>query len=139
MAEQRSQGTRRNLAKEQKWRELFAEQSHSGLNVTEFCRERGVRANRFYAWRKELAQRDFQRNPAPPSQEPQGVKPRVVKSAMKFAEVGVAKPQAVPARDACHSSAIMIHFADGCHLEVPVGFDAKALRDIIRILRGEPC
>lgn len=38
----------------EKWRRIFAEQAASGLNVSQFCRERGVPKPSFYHWRKKL-------------------------------------------------------------------------------------
>jgi hypothetical protein len=39
-----------------KWRRLVSEQQRSGLSVAAFCRERGLRAPRFFAWKKRLSQ-----------------------------------------------------------------------------------
>ena len=37
-----------------KWRAAIDEHSHSGQNVTAFCKERGISTTSFYEWRKRL-------------------------------------------------------------------------------------
>jgi hypothetical protein len=48
----------RDLAKQQRWRELLAEQAASSLSVRAFCRERQLGEAAFYAWRKTIRTRD---------------------------------------------------------------------------------
>jgi hypothetical protein len=48
----------RNVAKEQFWRKVVAEQRRSRLTVRAFCESRGLTESSFYAWRAELARRD---------------------------------------------------------------------------------
>lgn len=48
----------RDSAREQHWRELVAQWQASGLSVREFCSQRQLREANFYAWRRELQQRD---------------------------------------------------------------------------------
>lgn len=134
MAEQRSTGERRSAAKEQAWRDIFAEQSQSGLSVARFCRERGIAASGFYFWRKEIARRDAERNTTPPFNENS-----IAKSAMDFAEVEVTKPKLSTDSIRQNATPILIHLAHDYRIEVPVGFDAPTLREIIRVLRGESC
>ena len=50
----------RDLAKQQRWRELLAEQAASSLTVRAFCRERQLGEAAFYAWRKTIRARDGQ-------------------------------------------------------------------------------
>jgi hypothetical protein len=49
---------RRDVAKERFWRRTLAEQRRSGLSIRAFCSRRSVSEPQFYAWRRELAQRD---------------------------------------------------------------------------------
>ena len=39
-----------------KWRRLISEQGGSGESVAAFCRERGLCAPQFFAWKKRLGQ-----------------------------------------------------------------------------------
>jgi transposase-like protein len=49
---------KRDAQKEQYWRLVMEEFDASGLSVREFCRREGLRESSFYAWRRELGQRD---------------------------------------------------------------------------------
>jgi hypothetical protein len=49
---------KRDADKEALWRKTVAEACGSGQSVREFCRERGLKENLFYAWRRELKTRD---------------------------------------------------------------------------------
>lgn len=49
---------RRNAGKEQYWRGVVEAQGASGKTVLGFCREKGLNANSFYGWRRELRLRD---------------------------------------------------------------------------------
>ena len=49
---------KRDASKEKFWREAMAEAGSSGQSVREFCRQRGLKENLFYAWRRELKTRD---------------------------------------------------------------------------------
>lgn len=49
---------KRDAAKEKFWREAMEEARGSGLSVRDFCGQRGLKENLFYAWRRELSRRD---------------------------------------------------------------------------------
>ena len=51
-------GMKRDAGKEKVWREAIAEARRSGQSVREFCRQRGLKENLFYSWRRELKTRD---------------------------------------------------------------------------------
>jgi transposase-like protein len=44
----------RGAEAEAKWSGLIKEQEQSGQSVASFCRERGVRASQFYAWKQRI-------------------------------------------------------------------------------------
>lgn len=48
----------RDLEKEQYWRLAIDEHGGSGLSVRAFCHREGLSEASFYAWRRELRQRD---------------------------------------------------------------------------------
>ncbi len=93
-----------------KWRGLVAEQGQSGRSVAAFCRERGLRASQFFAWKKRL------RNDG----------------AAQFVEV---RPAVEPVRlsTACNH-AIEVRLAGGRSLVVEPGFDAGHLRALLLVL-----
>ena len=49
---------RRNVAKEQFWRQVMARRERSGLTVRAFCARERLSEPSFYVWRRELARRD---------------------------------------------------------------------------------
>jgi hypothetical protein len=49
---------RRDAEKETFWRTTIQEAEASGLTIRAFCRERGLKDNLFYAWRRTLKQRE---------------------------------------------------------------------------------
>lgn len=65
----------RDPAKEQVWRERVSEWRASGLSVREFCSQRQLREANFYAWRRELHQRDQVASASPPAFVPMTVLP----------------------------------------------------------------
>ena len=52
----------RNGEKERFWRQVVEGHAGSGLSVRQYCTDRGVSEPSFFAWRRELAQRDAAAN-----------------------------------------------------------------------------
>jgi transposase-like protein len=95
-----------------KWRGLVAEQTRSGQSVAAFCRERGICAPHFFAWKKRLSQ--------------DGTEQFV---AVQIAEAGeLSQPPAV------HSRAIEVRLGGGRSVVVEPGFDAAHLRAVVAAL-----
>ena len=57
MAARRGKG-QRDRAKERQWRRIMRHWRSSGLSVRDFCDWQALSEPNFYAWRRELAQRD---------------------------------------------------------------------------------
>jgi transposase-like protein len=55
---------RRDPERERFWREAVAGHRKSGLSVRAFCRQRGLSEPNFYAWRRQLEERDGVQRPA---------------------------------------------------------------------------
>jgi hypothetical protein len=51
-------GPRRDLAKQQRWRDILRRQKNSGLSIREFCAQHKLTESAFYAWRAEIERRD---------------------------------------------------------------------------------
>ena len=51
-------GPARSAAKERFWRQHVSGQARSKLTVRDYCRQAGLSEASFYAWRRELVQRD---------------------------------------------------------------------------------
>ncbi len=92
-----------------KWRGLVAEQNRSGQCVAAFCRERGLCAPHFFAWKKKLSQA----------------------AAQKFVAV-----QVVEASQPVPSQALEIRLAGGRVVMVEPGFDAGHLRAVLATLEA---
>jgi hypothetical protein len=95
-----------------KWRGLVSGQGASGQSVAAFCRDRGLAASQFFAWKKRLRQA----------------------AAEPFVEVQVVGAPAQPAT--APSRAIEIRLGCGRRVFVEPGFDANHLRAVLAALEG---
>jgi len=92
-----------------KWRRLVAQHNKSGQSVAAFCRERGLCAPHFFAWKKRLSQ-------AAPQQ---------------FVPV-----QVVEAGEPAPSPALEVRLRGGRSVMVEPGFDAGHLRAVLAVLEA---
>jgi hypothetical protein len=92
-----------------KWRGVVAEQQQSGQSAAAFCRERGICAPQFYAWKKRLNQAA-----------------RDQFLAVRVAGGGEAAPAA--------GRTIEIRLGGGRSIVVEPGFDAAHLRAVLAVL-----
>lgn len=105
-----------------KWRRLVCEQARSGESVAAFCRQRGVCAPQFFAWKKRLRQ-------AETAQQPQG---GIGGEAAKFVEVKVTG--AAPEPDVPGGAAVEVRLSNGRSLLVGPGFDAQHVRALLAVV-----
>ena len=109
----------RDPGKEQYWRRIVSQWHNSGLGIAQFCRQRGLSAASFYAWRRTLAQRD--------AQAARWVPVRVV------AEI---------TPDAANTTAtgLELFLPGGRRLHIGPAFDAGTLQRLLPLLEeGRPC
>jgi hypothetical protein len=123
-----------------KWRKLVREQGRSGQSVAVFCRERGLCAPYFYAWKKRLRE----------AAAGQGV---LGAPLTKFVEVQVAPGgwgQAGEARDAgaaggvrgagvaraAGDARVEVLLKNGRSLRVGRGFDAELVRALVAVVES---
>ena len=99
-----------------RWRGLVSEQQTSGLSVTAFCRERGLRVPQMFAWRRRL---------------------RKAESA-DFVEVQVLDMNKPAEEMAMSNKAIEVRLSCERRLMVEPGFDADHLRALILALESMP-
>jgi hypothetical protein len=100
----------RGAEAEAKWSGLIKEQEQSGQSVASFCRERGVRASQFYAWKQRIRQR----------------------AGSGFVEVrSGAEPASAGRR---RNGAIEVHLDGGRGLLVEPGFDPDHLQALLTVL-----
>jgi hypothetical protein len=95
-----------------KWRGLISEQTQRGQSAAEFCRERGLPAWLFYAWKKRLREAEAAKF-----------------DAVEVKPAELAAPSSVPG-----DKAIEIRLRRGRSLVVEPGFDASHLRALLAVL-----
>ncbi len=122
---------RRNRDKEQRWREVIAEQQRGGESVRDFCRGRGLPTSSFYLWRKKIKLRD---------REVQ-VKHEVRPEPPKLAPVVVVdEPMCDSVAELAENSAsIEILLRDGTIVRVPVGSTSEQLGVVLCALESSRC
>jgi hypothetical protein len=89
------------------WRQLVAQQEHSGLSIRVFCQQHRTSEHSFYQWRKRLA-----------AQLP-----------VKFALVETSH------NATANSAAVELTLATGERLRIARGADAATLRVVLSVLR----
>jgi transposase len=105
-------GKPRDLRKEQHWRRLIQLWKNSGLTVRAFCARHHITQPSFYAWRRELQQRD---------------------AANAFVPVRV-----VTDDQSASSTPIEILLAGGRSVRITPGFDPATLRRLLSVLQEVP-
>jgi hypothetical protein len=109
-----SHGRPRDARKEQQWRRWIGQRQQSGLSVRAFCAHHDLAQPNFYAWRREIRQRD--------------------------AAAGTFVPVRVVPDDEPSPSPFEVVLPGGRTLRVPPGFDAAALRQLLAVLEEvAPC
>jgi transposase len=105
-------GKPRDPRKEQQWRRLIQLWKNSGLSVRAFCARHHVTQPSFYAWRRELQQRD---------------------AATTFVQV-----QVVTDDQPASATPIEILLAGGRSVRITPGFDPATLRQLLAVLQEVP-
>ena len=117
-----------------KWRKLVREQGRSGQTVAAFCRERGLCAPHFFAWKKRLREA--------------GVGPEVARTPLgEFVEVQVARagwgqggdrrePSAASVSRSAGDARVEVLLKQGRSLRVGPGFDAELVRALVAVVES---
>lgn len=126
---------RRNEEKERFWRQVVGGHAKSGLSVRQYCTDRGVSEPSFFAWRRELAQRDIAANkPARSSQRRASGRAMSQRPAPpRFAQLRIA-----PGEPASGAS-IEIVLPAGIRIRVPRGVCQDTLTSVLGALERRPC
>jgi hypothetical protein len=123
---------RRDLAKERYWRRLLRRWKRSGQTGRDFCATHGLSEPSFYAWRREIAQRDQEpRSATPPATLPAPSRPSAHAALPTFVKVTIAA-EVVPAP-------LEWVLAHGRCVRIATGFDADLLRELLRVLEEPSC
>ncbi len=107
-----AQGKSRDPRKEQQWRRWIQQWQHSGLSVRAFCARHDLAEPSFYAWRRQLQQRQA---PA------------------RFVPVRV-----VPDEEPAAAGSVEVVVAGGRRVRVAPGFDPATLRQLLAVLEEVP-
>ena len=107
-----AQGKSRDPRKEQQWRRWIQQWQHSGLSVRDFCARHDLAEPSFYAWRRELQQRQ---TPA------------------RFLPVRV-----VADEEPAHAGSVEVVLTGDRRVRVSPGFDPATLRQLLAVLEEVP-
>ena len=117
----------RDVEKEKYWRRVIREGVRSGLSIREFCRQKRIKEGQFYAWRRELKQRDEekrrQKRARSKSSSPQGA---------TFALV-------TDGSEAVESAGIELVLGGGRRLRIGKGVDRETLASVLAVLEEDRC
>ena len=131
---QPGRGPGRSAAKEQLWRRHVARQVRSQRTVRDYCRQAGISEPSFYAWRRELAQRDSAPvGAARRAGQLADAEPATARTASppaaSFLPVTIGRPAVSP---------IELALRSGLVIRVPA-HDAAALRMVLELLERPSC
>jgi hypothetical protein len=109
----------RDPHKERFWRRSLRQWRNSGLGIAEFCRQQGLAAASFHAWRRILAQRDLE--------------------AAQLVPVRVLA-ETVPGATDSATTGLELVIDGGRRLRIGPAFDDATLRRLLSVLEeGRPC
>lgn len=122
--------SKRSVEKEQFWRLVLDEHRRSGLSVRAFCQREGVSEPSFYAWRREIRQRDAERNgDARPSE----------KGPQRLVPVNVVEPVegAAPADPPPPSGILEIVAPGGWKLRCEANVDPERIGALVEVINRQ--
>jgi hypothetical protein len=133
----------RNLAKEQHWRQIIADQQASGLGVAAYCREKGIRVSQFYDRQRVIRERDA-KAPATSRQRMAERAKRIAEKAkqekvraVEFAEVQIVdRPRSGTADLPADTSALEVVFASGTKVRLAAGCSLELFASVVNLLEN---
>lgn len=114
-----AKGQQRDPKREAFWRSVFARFAKSGLSIRAFCRREKVTEPAFYAWRREIHDRDQEPRPTP-------------------AFVPVVASDRSPETDARASEGIRVELPGGRILHLPSTMAAQRVAELVRAVESAP-
>jgi hypothetical protein len=113
---------------------MLREWRRSGLSVRDFCDWQELSEPSFYAWRRELAQRD--RESTGRGARAVNGRARPTTTAGRFLPVQVV---ADAGPDSGADRYLEVQLPSDVRLRVPAGFDRQTLADVLGALENRPC
>jgi len=138
---QAERGPRRDAVKERIWRRHVRRQAKGRRSVRDYCAAAGVSEPSFYAWRRELAQRDAAAGSlSVQDQQADSPAPRIRRARPRTARPSTGlRPRFLPVTISPPTHhCIEAVLASGLILRVPA-HDAVALRTLLDLLEGRAC
>ena len=123
--------SRRDVEKEQLWRDRIGRQASSGLSVRDFCREEKLGESAFFCWRRTLRTRDQ----AGKSVGDLERRPRV--QARRSEQKGFVSLQVLP--HGTPEAVIEVVLPESILLRVMAGCDSVTLREVLSALGRSSC
>jgi len=115
--------TRRDIEKEERWRNILKDFTESDQTILKFCADRNLKKYQFQYWRKVIQQRDSNyRNTKEPSKS-------------KFAAVSIKSP-AFFSQDCLKKDEVEIHTPHGHKIKFHSDLNTESLKKIIKILES---
>jgi hypothetical protein len=115
--------------KQQLWLERIQRWQGSQLTIRDFCARHNLREPNFYSWKRILAERGLL-----PSVRPAAVQPNSAARSTTPLFVAATLTDTVAA-----SQPLEIVLPEGLTVRVAAGFDAATLRQLLALLREQPC
>jgi transposase len=119
----------RDLQKEHEWQEKVQRWQQSGESVRAFCRREGLHESAFFAWRRELARRQEERQT---TKHP--AKAATPAKSIRFLPLEVAAKST-----ADDSGGVEILLSEGRVVRVRPGFDRQTLAVVLAVLETRAC
>lgn len=117
-----------DLGKQRLWLRRLERWQRSGLSVRDFCARHRLSEPSFYAWRRLLAERGL----LAPADAASAAQPDTGPTTPLFVAATLADTGATP-------RPLEILLPDGLAVRVAAGFDAATLRQLLALLREQPC
>lgn len=127
----------RDLAKENQWRDIFADWKSSGLSAFQYCQEKDIKLPLFYEWRRKISKLDAQAKRAMSREKAKSPQPapRQTAKAASFAEVQVVERPRQLIEDA-KSTMLEIAFPRGIKILVGENCSLQLLSSVINLLEN---
>jgi len=106
------------------WRQIIQDRAASGLNIREFCEQRGIARQAYHYWQKKLREAAAEQlnQPAAPGAESQALVPSGWATVTE--EIAPTEPQGLTLR------------VGGAEIELHQGYDEVLLASVIKTLSG---
>ena len=122
-----SSANRRNIEKEKYWRGVIREGARSGLSIREFCRQKRIKENQFYTWRRELKYRDEEK------------KRRRATRSKAPSEKGATFALVADGSEGMESAGIELVLTGNRRLRISKGVDSHTLAGVVAVLERDSC